>query len=121
ELGYTHPLEGGWTLEARLRGYSQTAAAFYRDLFPRAQFQNFIARDKELSTFDSTTLRLGASYDVLSAGWKFVERGTVSIAYDRITFEYADFRDVTRGGTPGEEPMYGFDADVVQVFMSFWF
>src|SRR5690606_9644672 len=89
ELGYTHPIERGWTFEAKVRGYSQSAAAFYQDFFPRSQFQNFIARDKELSTFDSTTLRLGASYDVLSAGWRFVERGTISIAYDRIMFEYA--------------------------------
>ena len=121
ELGYTHPIEGGWTLEARIRGYSQTAASFYRDLFPRAQFQNFMARDKELSTFESTTLRLGASYDVLRAGWRFVERGTISIAYDRITFDYADFRDVREDAPPGEESLYSFDADVVQVYMSFWF
>jgi len=121
EIGYTHPLEGGWTLEARVRSYSQTAASFYRDLFPRREFQNFMARDKELSTFDSTSLRLGASYDVLRAGWRFVERGTLNIAYDRITFDYADFRDVTRGGAPGEEPSYRFSADVVQLYMSFWF
>lgn len=121
ELGYTHPIEGGWIVEAKVRRYSQTAASFYRDLFPRSRFQNFMARDKELSTFDSTTFRLGASYDVLRGGWRFVERGTVNIAYDRILFDYADFRDVTRGGAPGEEPFYSFDADVVQLYLSFWF
>src|SRR5690606_3124336 len=84
ELGYTHPLESGWTLEGRIRRYSQTAASFYRDLFPRSGFQNFMARDKELSTFDSTSFRLGASYDVLRGGWRFVERGSLNIAYDRI-------------------------------------
>ncbi|HEX6994623.1 MAG TPA: DUF3570 domain-containing protein [Gammaproteobacteria bacterium] len=121
ELGYTHPIDGGWVIEAKVRGYSQTAASFYRDLFPRSRFQNFMARDKELSTFDSTTFRLGASYDVLRGGWRFVERGTVNIAYDHILFDYADFRDVTRGGAPGDEPFYSFDADVVQLYLSFWF
>jgi len=122
ELGYTHPLDGGWILEAKIRFYSQTAASFYEDLFPRSRFQNFMARDKELSTFDSRTLRIGASYDVLRAGWKFVERGTLNIAYDRIRFDYKDFRDLRFSGVPpGLEPLYGFDANVVQLFMSFWF
>src|SRR5690606_34157231 len=68
ELGYTHPLESGWVIEAKLRFYSQDAASFYSDMFPRSQFQNFMARDKELSTFTSQTLRLGVSYDIMSAG-----------------------------------------------------
>lgn len=122
ELGYTHPIEGSWVIEAKARFYSQTAASFYGDLFPRSQFQNFRARDKELAAFDSRTLRLGASYDLLPRGWGFVERGSVSILYDRITFDYKDFRDLRAiDAAPGEEPLYGFDADVLQLFMSFWF
>jgi hypothetical protein len=121
ELGYTHPLESGWVIEARLRFYSQDKADFFSDLFPRAQFQNFIARDKELSTFTSQTLRLGMTYDILRGGWKFVEKGSVSVFYDRIEFEYEDFRDLTQtGGLPGQEPLYSFGADVLQVFVSFW-
>ena len=59
ELGYTHPIESGWTFEGKVRSYSQTKADFYSDLFSRSQFQNFMARDKELSTFTSQTIRLG--------------------------------------------------------------
>jgi hypothetical protein len=122
ELGYTHPLESGWILEAKLRFYSQGAASFYSDLFPRSRFQNFMARDKELSAFESRTLRLGVSYDVLRAGWKFVDKGSVNIAYDHIMFDYQNFRDLTGSGVvAGQEPLFGFDANVFQVFMSFWF
>jgi hypothetical protein len=122
EIGYTHPIAGGWTVEGKLRAYSQDRAEFFSDLYPTAQYQNFIARDKELSTFTSQTIRLGASYDILEAGWKFVERGSVSFFYDHITFDYEDFRDLTQsGGVPGDEPFYSFDADVIQVFVSFWF
>ncbi|HEY8520063.1 MAG TPA: DUF3570 domain-containing protein [Gammaproteobacteria bacterium] len=122
EIGYTHPLDQGWIIEGRLRFYSQTKAEFFADLFPASRFQNFMARDKELSTFSSSTLRLGASYDIVRGGWKFVERGSVSFVYDHIQFEYEDFRDLTQVGAPlGEEPLYGFDADVLQVFVSFWF
>jgi hypothetical protein len=123
ELGYTHPLESGWVIEGKLRGYSQTKADFYSDLFPRSQFQNFIARDKELSAFTSSTVRLGASYDIVRGGWRFVERGTVSVAYDYIQFDYEDFRDLSGPPTvlPGQEPLYTFDANVFQIFVSFWF
>jgi Protein of unknown function (DUF3570) len=123
EIGYTHPLEPGWIFEGKLRSYSQSKADFYSDLFPRSQFQNFLARDKELSTFTSQTLRLGASYDIVRGGWRFVERGTVSVIYDHILFDYEDFRDLsgTPSGVPGSEPLYGFEANVFQVFVSFWF
>jgi Protein of unknown function (DUF3570) len=121
EMGYTHPLDG-ITIEARLRSYSQNHAEFFSDLFPYAQFANFIARDKELSTFDSKTLRLGVSYDILPGGWRFIERGSVNFVWDHILFNYKDFRDLrqTSGVGPGGEPLYEFDADVVQIFISFW-
>jgi Protein of unknown function (DUF3570) len=123
ELGYTHPWEPGWVFEGKLRLYSQDKAEFYSDMFPRAQFQNFIARDKELSTFTSRTIRLGASYDIVRGGWRFVERGSVSVIYDHIQFDYEDFRDLSGAATglPGTEPLYGFDANVFQIFVSFWF
>jgi hypothetical protein len=124
ELGYTHPIEPGWVIEGKLRLYSQDKADFFSDLFPRSQFQNFIARDKELGTFTSQTVRLGLSYDIVRGGWRFVDRGTVSVVYDHIQFDYEDFRDLTRaaaGGLPGQEPLYSFDANVFQVFVSFWF
>ncbi len=121
ELGYTHPLEGGWILEGKVRGYSQTNADFYSDLFPFVQAQNFLARDKELSTFSSTTLHFGFSYDFLT-NWRFVDRGAVSFSYDFISFDYEDFRDLRQTAVvAGDEPFFSFDANVIQVFLSFWF
>jgi hypothetical protein len=122
EIGYTHPLESGWTFEGKWRTYSQTKADFYADLFPRAGYQNFMARDKELSTFSSQTVRLGVSYDIVRGGWRFVERGTFNVIYDHLMFDYEDFRDLTqRGGVAGSEPSLSFGANVFQVFVSFWF
>lgn len=122
EVGYTHPAFDRWILETKFRSYSQTSADFYGDLFPWAQAQNFLARDKELSTFSSRGLRVGASYDVLRSGWRFIERGSVSLFYDRLDFDYDDFRDLRQtGATPGTEPAYGFRANVFQLFASFWF
>ena len=122
ELGYTQPIKDGWLLETKLRSYSQTKADFFGDLFPTADYQNFMARDKELSGFDSQSLRLGLTYDIVRGGWKFVDRGTLNLIYDHIQFNYADFRDLREtGGVVGQEPLYSFDANVFQLFVSFWF
>lgn len=120
-VGYTHPLGERWILEGGYRWYDQSAADFYSDLFPRRDFQNFLARDKELSTFTSQMLSFGATYQLPSFGWKFLQRSTVNLFYDRMRFEYDDFRDVRAGGTPGTEPLYSFDSDVIRLFVSGWF
>ena len=120
-LGYTHPWGKQWILEAGYRWYDQSAADFYSDLFPRADAHNFLARDKELSTFTSHMLSLGATYELPSLGWDRLRRSTVNLFYDHIIYDYADFRDITKGGAPGSEPLYGFEADVFRLFVSGWF
>lgn len=124
ELSYTHPVDSGIVIEVKARSYSQTQAEFFSDLFPYSNYANFIARDKELSTFSSTSLRLGVTYDILESGWRFIERGSVSFFYDYMLFDYDNFRDLRPGPggptVPGAEPLYEFDADVIQIFVSFW-
>jgi hypothetical protein len=121
-LGYTHPLSGGWMLDTSYRYYTQTAADFYSDLFLMQGAQNFLARDKELSTFSSHTIGFKVSYDFIRDGWRGIDRGTLNLSYDHILFDYDDFRDL-RVTTPvaGDEPLYDFSADVVQFFVSLWF
>ena len=120
-IGYTHPWGKRWIFEAGYRWYDQSAADFYSDLFPRADAQNFLARDKELSTFTSHMFSLGATYELASLGWDRLRRSTVNLFYDRINYQYDDFRDITAGGAPGTEELYGFDADVFRLFVSGWF
>ncbi len=122
ELGYTHPVAGGWTIESRIRWYSQTGVDFYSDLFPYEQSQNFRTRNKESSPFSSVTFRIGLRYEILRRGWRFLDRGSVNLVYDRIEFDYSEFRDLrVTGVTPGSEPTYGFGANVFQVYVSFWY
>lgn len=122
EIAYVHPFDNGVTVEARYRYYSQTAADFYADLFPRAQAQNFLARDKELSTMQTNTLGLGVAYE-FGTGWlPGFDKGEVNLTMDYMQFNYDDFRDVTvSGATPGEEPLYSFDSWVTRAFISFWY
>lgn len=130
ELGYVQPIRQQWTLEARVRYYQQDHADFYADIFERPNQQNFLARDKELSTFNSVALRIGASYEFASSGWRFIKKGSLNLFYDRIEFRYDDFRDARVSLLPsdnpgfraaGTEPFYEFGANVIQAFVSIWF
>jgi hypothetical protein len=122
ELAYTHPLNDDWIVDVHYRFYDQDAAEFYSDLFPRENAQNFLARDKELSTMQSHTLGFGVAYEFKPARLDFLGKATVNFRYDRIHFDYDDFRDLrTTGVAPGTEPLYEFDADVIRVFVSGWF
>ncbi len=67
EVDYTHPWKH-WIFDGSLRYYRQTAADFYSDLFPRANYQNFMARDRELAAFHSYTIGAGGSYQFAIPG-----------------------------------------------------
>lgn len=122
ELGYTHPFDNGWVLEGSYRYYTQSGADFYSDLFPRQDSQNFMGRDKELSTFDDNSVGFRLSYDFLRNGGDTIDKGSINLAYDHIWFNYHDFRDLRSAGYPaGSEPLYQFSADVVQIYLSVWF
>lgn len=120
ELGYTFPYDDAWIIEATFRYHDQGSAEFYSDLFPSRGAQNYLARDKELSTFTSTTVGLGASYE-FGRSWSGIDRGSLNLQVDWISFDYDDFRDLTKAGTVGNEPLYSFDATVTRLFTSIWF
>lgn len=122
ELGYTFPYKKSWIFETSIRAYDQTKADFYSDLFPGASAFNFLARDKELSTFTSLTIGAGVSYEFDNRGWSILKRGSLNFHYDYIQFDYEDFRDLTQqSAVAGNEPLYSFDASVIRAFASFWF
>jgi len=119
-IEYVHPLDD-WTFKLKYRWHDQTGAAFFNDLFPRSEATNFRARDKELSPLTSQTLTLSATYEFLSDGWRFIDRGSVTASLDRLLVDYHEFRDLRSGAPVGEEPLYQLEANVIQVFFSFWY
>ena len=122
EVGYTHPLKNDWTVDFSYRTYSQSRADFYSDLFPYMDAQNYLAVDKELSTFTSQSFGLSASYEFAKRGWKFIDKGSANISYTHIMFDYQDFHDKrVPVVTLGTEPLYSFSADVVQLYVSVWY
>lgn len=126
EISYTHPAWNRWVFDARVRYYKQDSADFYSDLFPRRDFANFIARDKELSTFTGYTFGVGASYQFSIPRAPWIQRSTANVRFDHLLIDYEDFRDArltdpANGIMPGEEPLYRLNANVIQVFFSIWF
>ncbi|RLU01181.1 MAG: DUF3570 domain-containing protein [Ketobacter sp.] len=123
DLSYTHPWGEHWIFDVHYRYYSQSDADFYSDLFPSADFQNYMGRDKELSTFTNNTIGFKVSYEI-DTGWShdWLEKASVTLAWDILSLDYENFHDARRDDLPpGTEPLYNFDADVVRFFISAWF
>jgi len=131
ELGYVHPLNK-WIFEGRVRYYTQGKADFYADIFPRANFANFEARDKELATYSAITAGVGATYEFKIERFPWLAKGSLNLRYDHMTVSYDDFRDarLSIGSfgvppptplAPGTEPMYKLDADILQFYISAFF
>ncbi|WP_232522342.1 DUF3570 domain-containing protein [Marinimicrobium alkaliphilum] len=122
ELRYTHPFDPGWLVEVKYRQYRQSGANFFQDLFPYRDAQNYMARDKEMGPFSSHTVGLGTSYQLPQGFVPGFSRSSVNLYWDYILFDYDDFRDVTAEGyAVGEEPLYSFSANVIRLYLSFWF
>jgi len=123
ELDYTHPVWKRWIFDASLRYYRQGAADFYSDLFPRANYQNFMGRDRELAAFHSYTLGAGASYQFAVPGVRWISKSSANVRVDHLMVDYSDFRNALLAGTygAGNEPLYKLNANIFQVFVSIWF
>ena len=133
ELGYTHPLLNHWIFEGRVRYYLQTDPAdFYQDIFPRADYANFMARDKELATYNAITAGVTATYEFKIDRFPWLAKGALSARYDYMMVNYDDFRDARYSlgsfGTlpdeplqPGTEPLYELRANIFQVYVSAFF
>lgn len=121
ELAYIHPIDDHWMVDAKIRDYSQTKADFFNDLFPRIDAQNFLARDKEMSTFSTQSIGIGGSYKYELKDWEAFDRFSINLSIDHMMFEYEDFRDLRVVDVPGTEPLYSFEANVVRLYFSIFY
>lgn len=87
----------------------------------QAEATNFRGRDKELSPLTSQTLAFSVAYEIFSNGMGFLDKGTVNISFDRLMVGYDEFRDPSTGALLGDEPLYHLDANIYQLFFSFWY
>jgi hypothetical protein len=123
-ISYIQPWKD-FTFTGKFRYHTQTGAHFYRDLFPRSQATNFRGRDKELSPLTSYTFKLQAAYEFLKDDgndvFGFIKRAKVTASLNMLHIEYDDFSDLTAQQPIGSEPLYVLDADVFQIYFSFFY
>ena len=119
-IAYTHPWKD-FIFTAKYRWHDQTGAHFFRDVFSRSEATNFRGRDKELSPLTSQTLKFSVAYEFFSDGMGFLDKGTVNFSFDHLMIDYDEFRDISTGALLGDEPLYQLDANVIQLFLSFWY
>jgi len=122
-LTYIHPWRD-FTFTGKFRYHDQTGAHFYSDLFPFSEATNFRGRDKELSPLQSYTFTMQAAYEFLNDDgndWGFLKKGKVTASLNLLHVDYDDFSDLTALAPVGEEPLYALDADIFQIFFSFFY
>ena len=122
EVDYVQPWHN-WTFDANVRYYRQNAADFYSDLFPRADYQNFMARDRELAAFQTYTVGVGAAYQFHVPGAPWVSRSTFNLHLEHFLASYSDFRNALLAPEygAGNEPLYKLNANVLTGFVSIWY
>ena len=138
ELGYVHPLDnawvgGNWIFEGRVRYYTQTAADFYMDIFPRADFSNFMARDKELATYNAITAGAGRHLRIQDRALPLAHQGPGQSPLrphddqlrrlPRRALQPRKFRHVARRSRcrPAPSRCTSCDANIYQLFFSAFF
>src|SRR5262249_43353193 len=122
-VGYTHPWRQ-FIFDGSFRYYRQTAADFYADIYPRPDYANFMARDRELATFQSYTVGAGATYEfgrIPHLPW--ITKSSINLRFDHLLINYEDYRnalliDPANKVYPGQEPLYSLNANVLQLFFS---
>jgi Protein of unknown function (DUF3570) len=125
-LRYTQPWKH-WIFDGTFRYYRQNAADFYADIYPRADYANFMARDRELAAFQSYAVGAGVSYEfsrIPHAPW--ISKSSVNLRFDHLLIDYSDFRNAllinpTEHVLAGQEPLYSLNANVLQLFFSIWY
>jgi hypothetical protein len=113
-----------FTFTGKFRYHDQTGAHFFSDLFPYSEATNFRGRDKELSPLQSFTFQLKTSYEFLNddgKNWGIFKKGKVTASVDLLQVNYDEFSDLRVSAPVGEEPLYTLNANIYQVFFSFWY
>lgn len=113
EAGYNKYLGDKLLLEGWYRFYTQNKASFFSSDF--ATPQNFMARDKELSTFKDNSVGVKLSYFLPTAGWGFLDKGTINASLEYVVFDYEDYIPI------GSSQPYSFNAWVAAFFVSLWY
>jgi hypothetical protein len=117
DLNYSQYIGNQWVADIYGRYYTQDKADFYSDNFGTKL--RYMARDKELSSFDSFAVGARVSYDLFK-DYKFLRTGSLNLAVEYLDYDYDDYSgiksvaDTASLGSGG----YSFDATTIQFYFS---
>ncbi len=120
DLNYSQYIGNQWVADIYGRYYTQDKADFYSDNFSTRL--KYMARDKELSSFDSFAVGGRIRYDLFK-DHKYFRTASLNLAVEYLDYDYDDYSgiesvsEVSKLGTSG----YSFDATTVQFYFSAWF
>ena len=113
EVSYNKYFGERHLFEIGYRTYSQSAASFYSDNF--SEELDFMSRDKELSTFESNTLKFKYSFELFKQGEGFFSKGMFATSIALTEYDYDDYTHYRTGEA------YSYNATVTQLMLSLWF
>ena len=114
DFTYSQYIGERWLTDLYTRYYTQDAASFYSNNFsvPR----NYMARDKELSTFDSYSIGAKVSYRLFEDYSSF-NNGTLNLSAEYIDSQYDDYSGI-ESFSEVNDGSYSFDAVAIQLYFS---
>jgi len=124
KIGYVQPFLDQWTFDVSYRYYKQKQADFYKDVYAETDLNlKYYGHDKELSSYDSRSFGVKASYLFLQNSWWMIDKGSVNFSFEKITFNFENFSSFSKDSQ--DLQYYGdpfqFDADVIQFFISVYY
>ncbi len=116
DLNYSQYIGNQWVADIYGRYYTQDEAFFYNDNFVTQM--RYMARDKELSSFDSYSIGARIKYDIFK-NTKFLRSGSLNLAIEYLEYDYDNYSGIESiaevanlGGG------YSFDASTIQFYFS---
>lgn len=124
ELQYAQPFafspSSELMMEVGVRYYTQNGADFYSDLFPYLDAQNFMTRDRQLSTMSNISFHIGGDWKLKTASQRLSHK--FSLYFDRYQYSYQDFRNnLDDTLAPENQPLYSYGANVFNAQYSLGF
>ncbi len=119
DLNYSQYIGNQWVVDVYGRYYTQDKADFYSDNFSTRL--RYMARDKELSTFDSFAIGGRVRYDLFK-DYKFLRTASLNLAVEYLDYDYDDYSGIESvADTASLGGGYSFDATTIQFYISSWF
>ena len=116
DLNYSQYIGNQWVVDVYGRYYTQDEASFFSDNFTTPL--RYMARDKELSSFDGFALGTHVRYELFK-DYKFLRAASLNLAVEYLDYDYDNYSGIESvAETANLGSGYSFDATTIQFYIS---